>query len=142
MVVVGLVCYHRVTDRGCNLVVAAKNLFFIQVSKPQLHGVVRHGVHRDLRSFSKFPLFFHWEGSRVGQVYIATGDPTWAQNLKMGIASLLQVQRESGARVEVSQMGFRLVCCETACGFGKSVAGFTRGSRSPLCHTLGNCSLC
>ncbi len=69
-----------------------------------MHGVARAGLSRDVRMLSKYPVYFHWEGSRVGQVYLVSGDSAWAQNVKMGVVSLLQMQREAGTRTEVSNI--------------------------------------
>ncbi len=79
-----------------------KVLSYFQLSKPKISGVAREGSLYNLQDLDQYPVYFQWEGSRVGQVYLVSGDAAWSQNVKLGIVSLLQLQRESGTRTEVS----------------------------------------
>lgn len=74
-----------------------------------VHSVGWSQAKLDAKSLSKFPFFFHWEGNRIIRVYKANKDPVWVVNMKVAIASLLQLQRDSGHRQEVSHVHCRAV---------------------------------
>ena len=105
------------------------NFLNFQLSKPKVHGVARHDPPQDLRTLTKHPVFFHWQGSTVGQVYLSQGDPNWAQNVKMGIISLLQLQREAGKQTEVSRNCLTVSGCQVTaqelCKYDSWVDGLT-----------------
>ena len=102
MTITNFPTYHRTFKKHKCLTETLSFNSKFQLSKPKVHGVARHDPPKDLQNLSKYPAFFHWQGSNVGQVFLASGDATWAQTVKMGIISLLQLQREEGKRTEVS----------------------------------------
>lgn len=66
-----------------------------------LDSVSRPDKSTKLSSLTSYPILASWEGTLVKQVYTAGADPTWCENIKKGILSLLQIQRQSGTVTEV-----------------------------------------
>jgi len=82
-----------------------KMLFRMELSKPHLHSVAWDKTKLEAKSLVRYPLLFHWEGSRVVKVYTSSKEPDWASNLKIAIASLMMLRRDSSTRQEVDISG-------------------------------------
>jgi len=82
-----------------------KMLIRMELTKPHLHSVAWEKTKLEAKSLVRYPLLFHWEGSRVMKVYTSSKEPDWASNMKIAIASLMMLRRDSSTRQEVDISG-------------------------------------